>query len=416
MRTNVFEIEEKINHRATDVVSPSNFRTREEGTADACRLVEDPRVTLFCLDDARREAVFVETAAGRDLTAFPFYYQAQMENAVRLFTLPYDDLHKLAAGVGDRFSNLILTYSVGRCGSTLLSRAFRRIGTVLDLSEPEVYLHIVGLRPGNGRRDAELRRLLQSCTRLLYKPSGSGDTLAIKFRSFSIAIADLMHDVYPEAKALFLYRNAESWARSQARAFDVFTPSAEQFLDRVLAENPDFLRRAMPLAAQYVRQYLRQRLRPRDYLALSALALAQRLPLLRGRAPTPAAYMKPQIHSYPRAKLTVLQWLQVMHTYLELDASGIPMLAVRYEDMQSAPRRVLEGIFAYCGLPAERLPEAEGAFAEDSQQGSTLARERLAGKKEAEFTAEHLAQLREVLSEHGTIRTADFRAPNTLAV
>src|SRR5262249_33655302 len=151
----------------------------------------------------------------------------QFENALRLFTASYDSLHELADRSGDRFQNLILTYSVGRCGSTLVSQAFRRVETVMDLSEPEVYMQLTALRPRDGSRDTELKRLLQTCTRLLYKPCGPQNTLSIKFRSFSIQIADLFYQAYPTAKLLFLYRNAETWAGSQARAFDVFGDSAK---------------------------------------------------------------------------------------------------------------------------------------------------------------------------------------------
>jgi len=416
MEADILQIDAKNERSATDMASLGDFRWRPAGAVDARCVVTEPNITLYCLDDEHRRAVFVETPPDLDLRESAFYYQAQFHNARRLLTISYDTLQNLAGQVGDRFQNLILTYSVGRCGSTLLSRALNRVDSVLDLSEPEVYMHITALRPRDGSRDAEMRQLLQSCTRLLYKPTGAQTTLAIKLRSFSIEIADLLNLVYPKAKILFLYRDAETWSRSQARAFDVFGPQLKELWDKTLEKNPEFLRRTMPLISEYVRRHIRRRLRAKDYAALVALALAQRVPFVRNRVRTPVQYVEPYMRSFPIAKLMVLQWLSVMHRYLELNARGIPMLAIRYETLVSAPRAALQSLFEYCGLPLDQLPAAEAAFAEDSQRGSNLARDRLAGADRSELTTEHLSQLREVLLEHPTIQKADFIVPNTITV
>lgn len=105
-----------------------------------------------------------------------------------------------------------------------------------------------------------------------------------------------------------------------------------------------------------------------------------------------------------------------MNRYLELNARGIPMLAVRYESLVSAPRQALSAIFEYCGLPMEQLPAAEAAFAEDSQGGSNLARERLSAAAREDLTEEDLVQVREGLREHSAIREPDFIVPNTVLV
>jgi hypothetical protein len=416
MEADILQIDARNERYATDMASLSDFQWRPAGTLDAGCLANQPHITLYCLDDEHRRAVFVETPLDLNLRESTFHYQAQFHNAQRLLTISYDTLHKLAGQVGDRFQNLIFTYSVGRCGSTLLSRAFNRVDSVFDLSEPDVYMQITALRPRDGSRDAELRQLLQSCTRLLYKPTPAETTLAIKFRSFSIEVADLLYLLYPQAKIVFLYRDAETWARSQARAFDVFGPQVKELWDKTLEKNPEFLRRTVPLISEYVRRHIRRRLRPKDYIALMTLALAQRVPFVRNRARTPAQYVEPYIRSFPVAGLMVLQWLSVMHRYLELNARGIPMLAIRYETLVSAPRAALQALFEYCGLPLDQLPAAEAAFAEDSQRGSNLARDRLAQADRSELTTEHLSQLREVLLEHPTIQKADFIVPNTITV
>ena len=177
MQADILQIESKNDHYAADMASLSDFRWRLEGTVDARCLVSRPHVTLYCLDGELRKAVFVETPPDLNLRECTLYYQAQFHKAQRLLTITYDTPHKLAGQVGDRFQSLILVYSVGRCGSTLLSTAFNRVDSVFDLSEAEVYMHLT--RPRDGSGDAELRHLLQSCTRLLYKPAGAQTTITV---------------------------------------------------------------------------------------------------------------------------------------------------------------------------------------------------------------------------------------------
>jgi hypothetical protein len=414
MQAEILRIEAKKERNDLGLASLGDFQCRPAGTMNASDILERPWITLYCLDDSRRRAVFVETPEVVDLQESTFYYQAQFQHAQRLIVVSYETLHELAHQAGDGFRKLILTYSVGRCGSTLLSRAFSRVEGTVDLSEPDVYLQLTALRTDTGGRDRELKRLIESCTRLLWKPKGKGSTLAIKFRSFSIEIADLFHEVYPEAKTLFLYRDAESWARSQAKAFDVFSDRTKHLLDETLRDHPQFLRRAIPLLSVYMKKHLKARLKAKDYARLLALALASRVPWLSGRVPAPARYLEPFVRSFPMAKFMGLQWLSVMHRYLDLNARGVPMLAVRYETLIATPTPVLRAIFEYCGLPLEHLPAAEEAFAEDSQRGSTLAREHVAGAGRAGFSEEQLFQLREVLQQHPVIQKPDFILPNTV--
>jgi hypothetical protein len=42
----------------------------------------------------------------------------------------------------------------------------------------------------------------------------------IKGRSFIIELADWLHELYPQSRNLFLYRDGESWLRSAMRAYD----------------------------------------------------------------------------------------------------------------------------------------------------------------------------------------------------
>jgi hypothetical protein len=351
MQAAVFEIQSKRKAGELSIASLDDFSLLAHGTVDARLVLERPQITLYCLDDKHRRAVFVETPPEVDLTRHAFYYRAQYDYAQRVLAVSYDSLNQLAAKVDSRNLRPILIYSVGRCGSTLLSRALGCLDEVRSLSEPDVYAQIADMRPKDGSRDGELIQLIRSCTSLLGRTnSGQAGTLAIKFRSFSIAIGDLFHTAFPLAKTLFLYRNAETWASSTARAMSILDGSAT-------AAN----------------------------LGISPLMM-----------------------------LTIM-WVSVMDRYLDLYAQGVPMLAVRYETLTSFPEPALRTIFEYCDLPLNQVSAAQRAFAEDSQEGSALSRDRVQASRFV-LTADHRLQIKQVLREHSRIQNAEFIVPNTVTV
>jgi hypothetical protein len=447
MEADVYEIEEKTKTCDIGVSSIADFRVRRSGQVDAQVLLDDPHITPYCLDDTRREAVFVESAPDSDPTAKPFFFLAQYQAALRLFTIPFETLNRLGDSAGDRFHTFIPMYSVGRCGGTLLSRVMNRAGSVLSLDEPDVYNNLVEMRPRDGSRDAEIEALVRSCTRLLFKPPKPHvNTLFIKFRPQSIEIGDLLYRAFPSARTMFLYRNADTWARSAARSVQATLEAAAshpraasrpdpavQFFSMVNIDknlspslhqphekhhgahtNVEALSRSTPLLPPYIRRVLREQLTGREKLAVLCLLAAQRVPLLRNLAPTPADYLAPQVGTIPPMKLLTLVWLSAMHRYLKLHSMGIPMLAVRYETLVSSPGAALQAIFEYCGLPAATIPPATEVFWEDSQKDTPLSREKVGTSRRGNLDPELLMQLREVLREHPPVTTPDFIAPGTL--
>jgi len=359
-------------------------------------------------------------------------------------------LHRLADAMRDPFNELILLYSVGRCGGTLVSRAVNRLDGVLGLDEPDVYNNIVLMRPRDGSRDVDLTRLLHSCTRLLHRPSRQDvKTLFIKFRGTSTEIGDLMFKAFPASKGIFLYRNAETWAESAGRAlesaaesrenksaadgdnagdfFRLFnlakTPAGSEVNDATKstarkreqsADKLELLGRVFPLLPPYIRRTLRSRLSGMDFFRLLSLMVAQQIPVVRNHCQTPAEFLAPYVQAIPPIKLLTLLWLSAMHRYLELNAMGIPMLAVSYETLVSAPEAALRAIFEHFELPLERVCVAQQAFGEDSQRGTPLSRERLDRANRKGLTPELREQLREVLREHPPVQMPDYVVPNSL--
>jgi hypothetical protein len=365
MSATILEIVEKVSPAEPFPAVPQNFILREGGSIPAQIIVENPNVSLYCLDDDNRRALFVEVPPGTDLINVPFFYLTQYQQAQRVIAVPYDEMHQLAADVP--IGKVAFIYSVGRCGSTLISQALNEVEGVVSLSEPDVYTQITMLRYADGSRDAEYARLLESCTRLLCR--GNAVT-SIKFRALAIHLADLLYEVFPQAPNLFLYRHAESWTRSMNAAFSGdATPMLQNPLFML------FLMAQAPLTAPYIQRH-------------------QRPPEL--------------------VEVFTLLWLSILDKYLTLHAQGIPFLALRYEELVAQPQAALAALFDHFGLPRASIEAAYGAFSKDSQEGTVLSRDHIEHSTVVPLTAEGFAQLRAVLQEHPVIQSSDFIVPDTV--
>ena len=363
----ILEIEEKRRvHPIPGVVRPSDFAVRAAGAVDPHSILHNPHLTLYCLDFENRQALFVETPPECDLSRAPFLYQAQYETATRLVQVPWDALHRLSSEVEIESSNLILIYSVGRCGSTLVSHAFAEIQGVQSLSEPDVFTQMLATWGPQDLDGQEKAGLLKTCTLLQCAPGRrKGATAwALKFRSMVTQMGPLFYSQFPAAKVVFLYRNAEPWARSFLRLMQVPDPSVAASLIEVRAA----FGRAMPLSEA------------RE----TAIALEQ----------------------------LAAMWGSVMETCQQMQQEGIPMFVARYEEINATPREVLRQMFAYCGLADAAIGNLEKVLEQDSQAGTALSRARV-GESPAHLSAMHLAQLRRLIAEGTLGLTADTILPGT---
>ncbi|MEW5804059.1 MAG: sulfotransferase domain-containing protein [bacterium] len=388
MAAKVLHIKRKLNIAAESLVNVHNFRYQEGESVDSGIIVNNPNLSLYCLDDSKGRAIFVEVPPDIDLSEAPFYYQAQFQHALRLIAVPYEDFHQLAKEAGDPFGTLVLIYSVGRCGSTLLSKVFNRLPEVISLSEPDVFTQIVTLRNPDGSRDRDLAELLLSCTRFLVNPA-SGiriPCLVVKFRSFVIEIGDLIYSMFPQARIIFLYRNAEDVVESLIRAFGPLgvwgwmlragkTSVMARFLLRVfVARRKKMLSRLIPLIRNYP---------SRIYTDFGSMGLL------------------------------LIMWLSVMHRYLLFYRQGIPMVSLRYEDLIANPQEMVKSLFEYCGLPICDVSQACRAFEQDAQLGTRLAR-KPPGQRYLDM--KDLLKMYHLLKSHPDVQTPYFVAPGTLTV
>lgn len=371
MHANLLEITARNKRDFFTVADPSDFDFVEGEAVDPHLVVTNPLVSLYCLDHARRRALFVETAAGVDLSQAPFFYQAQYENTVKLIAVPYETLHALARTISLDDSKVILVYSVGRTGSTLLGSALHAVEGMVGISEPDAFTQLVAARLSDGSNDAEISALVETCLKLLCKPTEQIPVPAgwvVKFRSFVIELGDLLFEHFPHTKNIFLYRNAETWLNSMLRAFG---DASEDIGFRTWAQG-----------------------------WLSTL-----VPPIRGHVRAGGALLS-------QSSSCSMIWLNVMERYMQLQDAGMPALTMRYEDVKTAPQEALQTIFDFCRLPTSSMATVYQVLEKDSQAGSGVSQDALRHKQTGLNEAQRADMYRE-LQSHPVISEPDFILPDT---
>ncbi|MCX7287721.1 MAG: hypothetical protein NTW20_09220 [Rhodobacterales bacterium] len=312
-------------------------------TSVPARLVIDqPGWALYGLDHARNLAVFTDLPAGTDLADSPFAYATQHRLARRVLTLPLEEVEGLA-DLAPPVPRVILIFSIGRCGSTLLSHALNTVPGVWCLSEPDAFSTLILQHYNSTRRSSfprdQIIRLIRACTRLQFRPPAGrqADVFAMKFRSQALFHADLYHQALPDAACVFLYRDALGWANSvygmmrQYGSSDSLTGDDRTLCWSIFtaASDPGSLADVIDLAAPEV---------PVE------LALG------------PA-------------------WACNMAEYTRHLQAGVPFVALRYNEFNRDREAQLARMLRHCSLPPEHAANALQAFERDSQSGTHLARE-----------------------------------------
>jgi hypothetical protein len=314
------------------ISSLDDFTLGESEAFDSLRLLSDPHISLYALDFERNLACFVELSAAVSLEAKPFFFQAQFNEATHLITTPLQEFETLAAQVEVDESSLVFIQSVGRCGSTLVSRAFESVSSVRSLSEPDAFTNLVGWRGSASAPDSTIRRMADSCVRVCCTPlsgSESPSYFAIKFRSQCIEIDDLLAEAFPAAKHIYLTRDPISRLDSTYRAF----------IDP-------------------------QRVDDIDYLTSLEDTFAPLHPLIQREV----VKGKPM----PAWKLILLSWIANNDAFRKLQNNGISYCVADYSEICSHGMETIGRILDYCAIPIADWSVIEECLSRDSQEGSGI--------------------------------------------
>jgi hypothetical protein len=378
MTARYLNIEARERQNAGFIASLKDFTVNAGEPVTADIILKNPNTSLYCFDDENKRAIFVELPPDVNLTTVPFIYHTQFELAQRLIAVPYDSFRALAQTLPP-VEHLIMMYISGRSGSTLLHHVFNEVDSVMSLSEPDVITQFVHMRDADHSRDAELRELFDCTVRILFKPNPykTPKTYVLKYRSETLLAMDLFHATFPHTKNLYLYREAEGFVRSFYRVF-----KSDEFSDTQPVD--EFL--------EGFNQLFNYNVTPKR------------------------VYLDPDSDQISMVQWLTFWWMVAVEWYLEQAARGIPILAVRYADLNAHREQVLKAIFDYCGLPVEQVSKALVAFERDSQEGTFLARENSKEGNKLQLTEAEIAEMTRILARHPVIKVSDFIAPNTLRI
>lgn len=372
-----------------------NIVDRDKSIAEVCRLRDftfvegdtispeivaiNPNISLYCLDDASRCAIFVELPPGVDLTESAFYHQSLFENAKHLVAVSYEVFHQLAADVPVQPENVIIIHTTGRAGSTLLHRVFNQLGSAVSLSEPDAFASVLYFRAADGSRDLELIELLRSSLAMTFRhlTGDTSKTCSFKLRNQAVEVIDLLYKAFPEAQHIFLYRNAIDFTSSFYRLFLEGGFTQDQPLEEVVRQIHDYLGRETDEVASFLDT-------TRD-----SVTTVERIALI---------------------------WLLLMDRALRFYQQDIPILGVRYEDLNTERPKTVRLLFEYCELPPEYVEIGLRAFEHDAQEGTSLARANPQKGNALSLTPEQIAQVHAILARHPVIRTPDYVLPGTLQI
>jgi hypothetical protein len=378
MGVRYLNIERKHRQFTPFVASMADFSCTSGEVINPEIVLANPDVSLYCLDDAAKHAIFVELPPGIDLARAPFVYQTQHDHAQRLIAVPYDTFRRLARAL-PAVGRLIVTYSSGRSGSTLVSHLFNALDGVASLSEPDVATQFVHLRRTQGEGEAALRDLLDCSVRFLFKPSAFGrqSAYALKLRAEGLRVMDLYQTTFPRARNLFLYRDALSFVASFSRILRRFGSPEYAPVSEVLTEFGQYFGQDLTHLTAYL------------HSGTTDLSIPQQFTLM---------------------------WLAAMEWYLAQYARGIPILAVRYNDLNAQREQVVAAILQHCGLSAAQAPDLLSVFARDAQAGTALARENPEEGNQLRLADEEREAITMIVQRHPVVNTPDFIVPGTLRV
>jgi hypothetical protein len=357
------------------LASIEDFTVSAGATVDAGIILTNPNISLYCFDVETERVFFVELPDDVDLSTAPFVYQTQYEQARRLIETDTATFRQLARQL-PKIENLIIIYSCGRSGSTLLSNALNVPACVFSLSEPDAATQLLRMRLEKRLPDADLHEMTDCTVRMLFKPMRfkTPTHYVLKPRSEGIQMMDWFQASFPQVKNLFSYRDALGFVSSYYRILkNTIFPERQ-----TIEEFATFFHRNTRQDLTYLTVYLDA--------GTTILDLPQQL---------------------------TLWWLAMMEWYMEQVGRTIPALAVPYAQLNRQREAVLKAIFDYCGLPETDIREALSVFEHDAQEGTLLARENAAEGNQLRLTDEERAQVLRILARHPVIKTPDFVVPGT---
>jgi len=215
MDAKLYAIAARLKTHEFNYATSADFELSRETAAEPSIILSQSGWSPYCIDHVTHELICVHLPAGLDLAESAFYFLTQYHQADSLLKLPLTALAALTGDLPD--PPVAVVYSMGRCGTTLASRALNESPLAWSLSEPEVFNHGSLILPPDAPVPAS--DLVRMFIRLIFAQRARplATTLILKLRSQSTFHMKHFIDARPDARAVFMYRDAIGWGQSVYR-------------------------------------------------------------------------------------------------------------------------------------------------------------------------------------------------------
>ena len=167
----------------------------------------------------------------------------------------------------------------------------------------------------------------------------------------------------PEAKSVFLYRSLIPWLKSYIRMLgggDIHAPFYQPYVS----------------------------------------FLGSIVPHLSGRT------------EVPLLEVALCAWIGSMEAAIEMQSSGQQLCCLRYEELAREPIESVTAVARFCGFGEPNTESLAKAVQQDSQEGSTLSRDKL-GEIKVSFDAADLEDISRLLAKHSSLVSETMVLPGT---
>ena len=314
-----------------------------------------------------------------DTRKFPFLFISALFAAEYLLVVPIASFNRLAESMPDNKAKVLWIYHTGRCGSTALAQAFNSLPDALTISEPYSYvslLHTFNDGKYNLKMNEKFRRLFRNVVRVSLKPSlKPADIIAVKYSPVNaLPNIDLLTELFPEFKVIFMYRDMKPAVMSLYRATKGLELAST--ITGYVASN-SILSTLFPSVRPMRIEY---------YRCHSTKEHAEWL------------YSRHQTKPVDMFMQCVIGYAETCHHYRDfVEREKSKILAFKYEILMADMKQQLSALFQFCELAftEERWSLLQEALGSDSQGQSEISRAE-ASKRNVQITPEMISDANRV--------------------
>ena len=297
------------------------------------------------------EAVFVDCG---DCDIFDktkaFVYDTQYQNAIKMVTMPLESFHIVAKEVTIPDIPIVHLANHRRCGSTLFTKVFEGIPNALSLSETNGFTQLAEMSLHNGDQDYEkIKKMLYSAILMTIKHASArkSSCMLMKHQSSILFITEMMVDVFPSIKQVYMYRQGLGFVQSYEKL--------------MVANSWD------PLSTE---------------LACYWGGVGQHR-LLKSYTD----HIKPEdVAQFSSFTKWAIIWVASTAAFKKLNEEhGLELKSFKFEHMIKNPKVVLSKVFAHVGIPLDQLPDIDTISSKDSQTGTPFPCQHLLKKMVFQF-------------------------------